>query len=694
MIDKLFPNKKAGIVVTTLALLLLSVLIEMFFFNYRHWQTVSNKEYRLEAKYSSGLKLNIDGSLLVEDSGNTPIEIDDINDDINTIYVNIARKDVPSNETTAAIKVDINTQDEAMYKISYVNSHYVYSGETRSCYIKLHNGGKLAALRLWPHLEQGASYDIDISLNPVVPIVFSWERVILAWGIMLFILWFRPGSILYKIKYTEIKPGIRIALVAAFFAATFLIFGWANGLNPFYQGEPQDNLKQYQSLAEAMKEGQVSLLYKPSEELQNLSDPYDYQLREDTIGTGGYKFDHAYYNGNYYVYFGVVPEVLFYLPYYLITGMHIHNHTVCLIGLGFVLLAALFLIDELIKKFYKECSVGLWFLLSELFVISSFLVYVAKRPDFYSIPILFGIGFGLSGICCFLKAVNIEKIEPVKIRYIVFGSLCTALVAGCRPHLFLLFALSIIIIGRYFLDRTYLRTANGIKAIVAGAVPMLVIGSLLMIYNYSRFGNPFEFGAFYNLNIYDLRYLGWEWDRMPYGFYQYLLHPLKSISEYPYFIAFRDTSGFMGPVIQEDMYGGLFVMCPFTIMPFAALICSRYYRSDKVTFKLFILTCASLLLGLFIAVFDSLMAGVLARYIVDFAFIFTLSGIFAVIGMFRAAKGKETMLTRALTVFMMCCILFGVIFWICNFMQDAGDYLMNNRKDLYYHYYYLFEITQ
>ena len=57
MIDKLFPNKKAGIVVTTLALLLLSVLIEMFFFNYRHWQTVSNKEYRLEAKYRRTLAI-------------------------------------------------------------------------------------------------------------------------------------------------------------------------------------------------------------------------------------------------------------------------------------------------------------------------------------------------------------------------------------------------------------------------------------------------------------------------------------------------------------------------------------------------------------------------------------------------------------------------------------------------------------
>ena len=39
-----------------------------------------------------------------------------------------------------------------------------------------------------------------------------------------------------------------------------------------------------------------------------------------------YNWDHAYYKGKYYVYFGVVPAILFYLPYYVITGTHLHNH--------------------------------------------------------------------------------------------------------------------------------------------------------------------------------------------------------------------------------------------------------------------------------------------------------------------------------------------------------------------------------
>ena len=33
-----------------------------------------------------------------------------------------------------------------------------------------------------------------------------------------------------------------------------------------------------------------------------------------------YLFDVAYYEGHYYVYFGVLPVLLFYLPFYLLTG--------------------------------------------------------------------------------------------------------------------------------------------------------------------------------------------------------------------------------------------------------------------------------------------------------------------------------------------------------------------------------------
>ena len=48
-----------------------------------------------------------------------------------------------------------------------------------------------------------------------------------------------------------------------------------------------------------------------------------------------YLWDTAYYEGHYYVYFGVVPVLLFYLPFYLVTGANFPTAIGVLIGMVF-----------------------------------------------------------------------------------------------------------------------------------------------------------------------------------------------------------------------------------------------------------------------------------------------------------------------------------------------------------------------
>ena len=49
-----------------------------------------------------------------------------------------------------------------------------------------------------------------------------------------------------------------------------------------------------------------------------MKNPYD-TIALQAAGIG-YRADYAYHNGKYYVYFGIVPVLLLYLPYYLLTG--------------------------------------------------------------------------------------------------------------------------------------------------------------------------------------------------------------------------------------------------------------------------------------------------------------------------------------------------------------------------------------
>ncbi len=72
----------------------------------------------------------------------------------------------------------------------------------------------------------------------------------------------------------------------------------------------------------AMAHGQLYLDEEPPQWLQDMADPYDKGARDEAQKETGepYLFDVAYHDGHYYVYFGVVPVVLFYLPFYLLTG--------------------------------------------------------------------------------------------------------------------------------------------------------------------------------------------------------------------------------------------------------------------------------------------------------------------------------------------------------------------------------------
>ena len=83
-----------------------------------------------------------------------------------------------------------------------------------------------------------------------------------------------------------------------------------------------ENAQQYAELAKSMAHGQLYLEETPPQWLQEMDDPYDKGSRDELQKETGeeYLFDVAYHDGHYYVYFGVVPVLVFYLPFYLITG--------------------------------------------------------------------------------------------------------------------------------------------------------------------------------------------------------------------------------------------------------------------------------------------------------------------------------------------------------------------------------------
>ena len=87
---------------------------------------------------------------------------------------------------------------------------------------------------------------------------------------------------------------------------------------PIWNGEIPDHRNQYELMAEAILNGRIDFAYGDEAELESLENPYDPNERKEA-GVK-YHWDHAYYDGHYYMYFGIVPVFLAFLPYRLITG--------------------------------------------------------------------------------------------------------------------------------------------------------------------------------------------------------------------------------------------------------------------------------------------------------------------------------------------------------------------------------------
>ena len=150
---------------------------------------------------------------------------------------------------------------------------------------------------------------ILLVLLAVVKNDYKWLYI----GIGLVIIYiFRPGSALHALtcEKKSIDKTILAALVAMITALFCIV---PMGDLPLWNGEQPGHRNQYELMAESILEGRIDFNYGDEDELAGLENPYDPDERKEA-GVK-YHWDHAYYNGHYYMYFGIVPVFLVFLPY-------------------------------------------------------------------------------------------------------------------------------------------------------------------------------------------------------------------------------------------------------------------------------------------------------------------------------------------------------------------------------------------
>ncbi len=346
---------------------------------------------------------------------------------------------------------------------------------------------------------------------------------IIFWGVIIFFLLLARKKH-YLHNMTVIDCGRKGRLIAAAFCAlTIITCLLPMGISPTYNGEKYSQRMQYEELAESIINGHIYLDYEVDPKLLEMENPYDPEARDKEVPDA--RYDTAYYDGHYYMYFGVTPVFLVYLPYRIITGQPLLGYHGTQFIVAMFIIGVFILFKELCRLFFKNMSLGVYIALSiATSVIGAW--YACAAPALYMVPIISGATLMVYSYYFFIKAVWSDCNENKSILYAFIGSLFGALAFGCRPPVAIanLFVLPMLV--------TYLKkykpTPIRILKLVVAALPYFIIGALIMVYNYVRFENPFEFGQSYQFTAFDqTNYMGmlerWSWHDEFHGLIDYFV---------------------------------------------------------------------------------------------------------------------------------------------------------------------------
>ena len=506
----------------------------------------------------------------------------------------------------------------------------------QSEYINLNTTGLVKNLRI-EIAGDDVSYPIklsDIVLNAHHPFDFNTTRFFVCMGLLALAFAFRPGSAIYRIGIVSEPRKSKAAIVATVaievcLLGSFLFLGsnlvgvatqsynsgsWDGKslVNVFEVGG--DNAQQYAELAKAMAHGQLYLEEEPPQWLQDSNDPYDKGARDEMQKETGepYLFDVAYYNGHYYVYFGVVPVILFYLPFYLLTGANFPTAIGVLIAVVAFVLGCSALLDRFARYHFKRVSLGLYLLLQIPLVMCCGVLYLLKFPTFYSLPIALGLAFSVWGLYFWMKGRASAGPE----KWYLAGSLCMALVAGCRPQLLVLSLVAFPLFWRAYITKRRLLT------------PL----------------------------------------------FAYFLQPPSATGVFPYLQPAPFDTTYMGQTIKEVTFGGILACLPVLwVLPFAKRVL-QLRMSQRSTRTIAGVIVVLLLGGVIVALADAEMAGILQRYFADFSFMFLAAVVllvFIVNENLQPGSIVQNLLMKVLLVLVAVSVLYSAL--LC-FVPETGWY--------------------
>ncbi|MGA2605512.1 MAG: tetratricopeptide repeat protein [Verrucomicrobiia bacterium] len=278
----------------------------------------------------------------------------------------------------------------------------------------------------------------------------------------------------------------------------------------------------YNLLVQGFRAGQLNLKTDVPPGLAQLADPYD------PVAHAPYPvLDMSYYKGKLYLYFGVTPAVLLFWPYVALTGHYLLQKDAavifCLVGF----LVSVGLLHALWRRYFAGVSVAVVAAGTLALGLVTCTPLLLARCDVHEVSISCGYALTMLALAGIWKALH----EPERRCWWLAGAgLAYGLAVGARPSLVFGAVILLVPVAQCWRER---RTV--LAPLLAAAIPMVLIGLGLMLYNVLRFDSPFEFGGHYQMSgerlltrqFFSLRYL---W----FNFRVYFLEPARWSGQFPF----------------------------------------------------------------------------------------------------------------------------------------------------------------
>jgi hypothetical protein len=331
--------------------------------------------------------------------------------------------------------------------------------------------------------------------------------------------------------------------------------------------------------------------------------------------------DMALYNGRYYLYHGAAPAVLLFTPYRLLTRHDLPENFVLFLFCygGFVFSAlALFRMLHLARA---EPGPGAQALLLIALGVCTSVPFLLNRVFVYEVAIGGGYFCVLAAVFFLIRGIDSHR----RAAWCAAAGLCFGLAVGCRPHLGL---------AALFAVATLLWLRVPWRGLLAFAAPFAAVCAGIAVYNYLRFGSPFEFGYSYLVTEPHMNRIKIAAEFVAPGLYYFLAAPPAVSAVFPWFSP-TIRSAVLPPEYFVEPIAGAIWLAP--LLPVFLLVIPGGWGT--VAREVRILLCAVAASSAAILLFHASIGLTSQRYMVDFLplAVLALAAAFAIAGRTRFA---------------------------------------------------------